>query len=58
MTQNVISDIDGATGAVSENSEVVFGALGQEVRRFLVVDVRHQSHQRSLGRDTTAVGAG
>ena len=31
VTQNVISDIDGATGAVSENSEVVFGALGQEV---------------------------
>ena len=31
VTQNVISDIDGATGAVSENSEVVFSALGQEV---------------------------
>ncbi len=31
VTQNVISNIDGATGAVSENSEVVFGALGQEV---------------------------
>ena len=31
VTQNVISAIDGATGAVSENSEVVFSALGQEV---------------------------
>ena len=31
VTQNVISNIDGATGAVTENSEVVFSALGQEV---------------------------
>ena len=31
VTQNVISHIDGATGAVTENSEVVFTALGQEV---------------------------
>ena len=31
VTQNVVSDIDGATGAVTENSEVVFTALGQEV---------------------------
>ena len=31
VTQNVISHIDGATGAVSENSEVVFSGLGQEV---------------------------
>ena len=31
VTQNVISNIDGATGAGSENSEVVFSALGQEV---------------------------
>ena len=31
VTQNVISAIDGATGKVSENSEVVFSALGQEV---------------------------
>ena len=31
ITQNVISDIDGATGAVTENSEVVFSGLGQEV---------------------------
>ena len=31
VTQNVITDIDGATGAVSENSELVFTALGQEV---------------------------
>ena len=31
VTQNVISNIDGATGAVSENSEVVFSASGQEV---------------------------
>ena len=31
VTQNVISNIDGATGAVTENSEVVFTALGQEV---------------------------
>ena len=31
ITQNVISHIDGATGAVTENSEVVFSGLGQEV---------------------------
>ena len=31
VTQNVISNIDGATGAVSENSEVVFTGTGQEV---------------------------
>ena len=31
ITQNVISDIDGATGAVSENGELVFSAYGQEV---------------------------
>ena len=31
VTQNVIASIDGATGAVSENSEVVFRAEGQEV---------------------------
>jgi len=31
ITQNVISDIDGATGAVTENSELVFSSLGQEV---------------------------
>ncbi len=31
VTQNLISHIDGATGAVTENSEVVFTALGQEV---------------------------
>ena len=31
VTQNVISHIDGATGAVTENAEVVFTALGQEV---------------------------
>ena len=31
ITQNVISDIDGATGAVSENSELVFSGSGQEV---------------------------
>ena len=31
VTQNVISSIDGATGAVSENAEVVFRAEGQEV---------------------------
>ena len=29
--QNIISNIDGATGAVTENSEVVFSAYGQEV---------------------------
>ena len=29
--QNVISDIDGATGVVTENPEVVFGGFGQEV---------------------------
>ena len=31
VAQNVISDIDGATGAVTENAEVTFTALGQEV---------------------------
>ena len=31
ITQNVISDIDGATGVVTESSEVVFSAEGQEV---------------------------
>ena len=31
MAQNVISSIDGATGAVSENPELVFGGFGQEV---------------------------
>ena len=31
VTQNVIGNIDGATGVVSENAEVVFTALGQEV---------------------------
>ena len=31
VTQNVISDIDGATGAVTENSELVFSARGQQV---------------------------
>ena len=31
ITQNVINDIDGATGAVSENSELVFTGSGQEV---------------------------
>ena len=31
ITQNVISDIDGATGTVTENSEVVFTSAGQEV---------------------------
>ncbi len=31
VTQNVISNIDGATGAVTENSEVVFSSEGQDV---------------------------
>ena len=31
VPQNVISHIDGATGAVTENTEVVFTGLGQEV---------------------------
>ena len=31
ITQNVISGIDGATGEVSENSELIFTAIGQEV---------------------------
>ena len=31
VTQNVISDIDGATGAVTANPETVFSGLGQEV---------------------------
>ena len=31
VTQNVISHIDGATGAVTENAELIFSAEGQEV---------------------------
>ena len=31
VAQNVISAIDGATGEVTENAEVVFSAMGQEV---------------------------
>ncbi|MCY4029700.1 MAG: PQQ-binding-like beta-propeller repeat protein [Acidobacteria bacterium] len=31
VTQNVISSIDGATGDVTENAEVVFGSVGQDV---------------------------
>ena len=31
ITQNVISAIDGATGAVTENSELIFTGAGQEV---------------------------
>ena len=31
IAQNVISNIDGATGVVTENSEVVFSAEGQEI---------------------------
>ena len=31
VAQNLINDIDGATGAVTVNSEVVFSGLGQEV---------------------------
>ena len=31
VAQNVISSIDGATGAVTENAEAVFTSLGQEV---------------------------
>ena len=31
VTQNVISNIDGATGDVTENAEVVFGSVGQDV---------------------------
>ena len=31
VAQNVISGIDGATGAVTENAEVVFTAVGQQV---------------------------
>ena len=31
IAQNVITSIDGATGAVTENSEVTFTSLGQEV---------------------------
>ncbi|MCY4602037.1 MAG: PQQ-binding-like beta-propeller repeat protein [Acidobacteria bacterium] len=31
IAQNVISHIDGATGAVTENAEVVFSATGQQV---------------------------
>ena len=31
VAQNVVNSIDGATGAVMENSEVVFGSTGQQV---------------------------
>jgi PQQ-dependent dehydrogenase (methanol/ethanol family) len=31
VAQNVINDIDGATGEVTENAEVIFSALGQEL---------------------------
>ena len=31
VAQNLISDIDGATGAVTENPEVVFSAYGQQI---------------------------
>ena len=31
VTQNVVSHIDGATGAVSENAELVFSREGEEV---------------------------
>ena len=31
VTQNVISAIDGATGEVTENAEIIFAAEGQEV---------------------------
>ena len=31
ITQNVISSIDGATGVVTENAELVFSSIGQEV---------------------------
>ena len=31
VAQNVVSGIDGASGAVSENPELVFGSFGQEV---------------------------
>ena len=31
ITQNVISSIDGATGAVAENAELVFTSIGQQV---------------------------
>ena len=32
ITQNVISNIDGATGEVTENAEVIFTRMGQEGR--------------------------
>ena len=31
VAQNVISDIDGATGEVTENAELIFSAYGQEI---------------------------
>ena len=31
VTQNLISDIDGVTGEVTENPEVVFSGYGQQV---------------------------
>ena len=52
VTQNVISNIDGATGAVSENAEVVFTALGQEVFACLLRpdDGDHDLPRRHAGR--------
>ena len=35
VTQNVISNIDGATGIVTENSEVVFTSAGQTLLAML-----------------------
>jgi len=44
VTQNVISAIDGATGDVTENAEVVFGAEGQDV-----LALPHLDRRQGLG---------
>ena len=49
VTQNVISNIDGATGGVTENSQVVFTSTGQTVLTcpaFVTVAERDQQHRR------------
>ncbi len=48
VTQNVISAIDGATGDVTENAEVVFSAEGQDVLALPHLDRRQGLGDRRL----------
>ena len=57
VTQNVISDIDGATGAVTENDEVVFSALGQEVLACPTPHQRQRLGDRRLQPETNTMHA-